>query len=189
MNGARGENWQLSVDMPSCALVALYVRDATGLTYDGKLALPPLEPAVPRVALDPRDQAAASREWAEAWQEMLNAGMRDPMGRLEQPSANRPLPRLVETVLPAARAWSARRRGEHAERSVNGSHCEAQAVRDFGRRLYRPIRPFQLRITELPVASATGWRLNDQHSLVSTRLRCDQPAYLHWLNMLLAEIA
>ncbi len=202
MRNARGDSWQISVDLPAALLVALYVRDAAALQHEGELALPPLEPAVPRVDVDPQQRATASQEWADWWQRLMSADSltmtegsmeerREMLSRDPRPATGA-LARLVERLFADAHAWSTERRLEHAN-GVNGARwSEGDAVRDFSRRKligHRPVRPFRLRITELPVSGSTGWRRSEQHVVVGTRFRGERIAYQKWLNEILCEIA
>ncbi len=54
-------------DFPQLDVAALHVRDAAGLRPAAVAELPPLEPAVPLVALPGVDEAAAAEQWGRWW--------------------------------------------------------------------------------------------------------------------------
>ncbi len=189
------EIWRASVDEPQAMLVALYVRDVCGLRPDVDPIIPPLAPAVPRqreVAAGAR--AEASRQWADLWRGLL-AGAIAPM-ELSPPGfaalASAPtLRELVTGCFDRAVAWSQARKLEHLNLMLGkrGVHVEGDLVRAAKRRLRRPVRPFRLQVTELPVAGAEGRRITADHVVVSRGLLADSAAYRRWLQPVIDELA
>ena len=118
-----GSSWRVSFGEPERLLVALYVRDATGLRAATVPLIPPLEPFVPvRESLPPGvDRIAASTQWGEWWSGLLLLGGEVGRVRLPEPRtelrelADRPaLQVLAREVYPEASAWAGQRKRETA---------------------------------------------------------------------------
>src|SRR2546427_4216599 len=74
MQLANTTSWRIGTDEPQLLLMALYVRDSSGLRSPVHPNIPPLEPAVTM-----GDQAAAfnrvaSAQWAGWWYQLLEGG-------------------------------------------------------------------------------------------------------------------
>jgi hypothetical protein len=211
-------SWRISTDEPQLLLMALYVRDASGLRPQVDPNIPPLEPAVP---LDDRAAAsngAASLQWAGWWRELLEGGgfwpenkspsdlhllRHDPeIQRLFYwPPQHLPpdfaglsgaaeLQDLVRIEHEAARVWSEARHLEFAALSSTRQRVllESEIVRTVERSLGRTARPFAFDIRVLPVASVQAWRLSSGRALVTRALFRDRVAYREWLEPIIGEL-
>lgn len=126
---------------------------------------------------------------------------------------------LVQACLPDAARWASAARGERAfpapagEGGSGGGSADADGdwgadgdgnadgttpspfgiegdlVRAVEAGLGRKARPFDLAITELPLAAPVGWRPTPHHLLVSRALRADAAAYAAWLTPVVRELA
>ena len=130
-----GSSWRVSFGEPERLVIALYVRDATGLWAVADPLIPPLEPFVAvHESLHPGvDRIAASAQWGEWWAGLLLLGGEVGRVRLPEPRtelrelAGRPaLQALAREVFPEASAWAAQRKRETAT-MMHGP--EAGAVR------------------------------------------------------------
>jgi len=219
MQLAGTSSWRIGTDEPQLLLMALYVRDASGLRPQVDPNIPPLEPAVP---LDDRAAAsngAASLQWAGWWQKLLEGGGFWPenkspsdLHRLRQdpeiqklfywPSQHLPpdfaglsstaeLQELVRRHHEAARVWSEARHLEFV--ALSSAHqrvlLESEIVRTVERSLGRTARPFAFDIRVLPVASVQAWRLSFGRALVTRALFRDRMAYRGWLEPIVGELA
>jgi hypothetical protein len=212
-------SWRIGTDEPQLLLMALYVRDASGLRPQGDPNIAPLEPAVP---LDNRAAAftrAASVQWAGWWHQLLEGGGFWPehkspsdLHRLRQdpeikrlfywPSQHLPpdfaglsstpeLQALVRRQYEAARVWSEARHLEFAALSSARLRVslESEIVRTVERSLGRMARPFAFDIRVLPAASVQAWRLSSGRALVTLALFRDRMAYREWLEPIIGELA
>jgi hypothetical protein len=212
-------SWRIGTDEPQLLLMALYVRDASGLRPQVDPNIPPLEPAVP---LDDRAAAftrVASVQWAGWWHQLLEGGGFWPehkspsdLHRLRQdpeiqrlfywPSQHLPpdfaglsstpeLHELVRRQHEAARVWSEARHLEFAALSSARLRVslESEIVRTVERSLGRTARPFAFDIRVLPVASVQAWRLSSGLALVTRGLFRDRMAYRVWLEPIIGELA
>jgi hypothetical protein len=66
--------WKISTDEPQSLLMALYVRDASGLGPQIDPDIPPLEPAVLVGDKPSPVDSLASGQWADWWQQLLDGG-------------------------------------------------------------------------------------------------------------------
>jgi hypothetical protein len=212
-------SWRIGTDEPQLLLMALYVRDASGLRSQLHPNIPPLEPAVP---LDDRAAAfsrVASVQWAGWWHQLLEGGGFWPehksssdLHRLRQdpeiqrlfywPSQHLPpdfaglsstpeLQELVRRQHEAARVWCEARHLEFAALSSARQRVllESEIVRTVERSLGRTARPFAFDIRVLPVASVQAWRLSSGRALVTRALFRDRMAYREWLEPIIGELA
>jgi hypothetical protein len=209
----------MSTDEPQSLLMALYVRDASGLRPRMDLDVPPLEPAV-TVDEEPSSmQSLASAQWAEWWRELLIGGGFWPdnksaadMSRLRDdpelqrifywPSRHLPpdfvglsgspeLQTLVREHHEAARIWSEARKHEFVALTVTRQRVllESEIVQTVERGLGRTARPFEFDIRVLPVGSVRAWRLSASRALVTRALFRDPSAYREWLRPIIEELA
>ncbi len=191
MYGVGERRWEIQVDQPQPLLIALYVRDAAGLTATGEPALPPADPAVPQHAFPDLNTEVAAEQWS-AWWAALLAGSAD-FNDLLSPdfsglSSMPQLRRVVAGCFDEAVAWAWERTAEHQTRMPDGA-IESAAVHELQVRRGRTVASFTLRVTELPVSPGDGWWLTDDHVIVSSSLRSDPDAYRDWLIPVLDAVA
>jgi hypothetical protein len=68
-------SWRIGADQPYTMILALFVRDAAGLSPASEPSIPPLDPPVQSVAsLSPRIGEAVSDQWEWWWKRILEAG-------------------------------------------------------------------------------------------------------------------
>lgn len=65
----RPRGWQIIIDEPESAVVALYIRDVAGLRPQMAPAVPHLDPLVPQVE---QGTGSASDEWANLWDRSIS---------------------------------------------------------------------------------------------------------------------
>ncbi len=198
-----GSSWRVSFGEPERLVVALYVRDATGLQVATDPLIPPLEPLVAVHDSLPLgvDRVAASTQWGEWWGGLLLLGGEVGRVRLPEPRielrelADRPaLQALAREVFSEASAWAGQRKRETAtmmhgpeEGAVRTERRLIQEVTRWHR--WRRLQAFHLQITQLPVAGVQGWRVSEDHVVVTRGLRRDVDAYREWLSPVVDELA
>lgn len=179
-------SWEVREDLAVAPLLALYVRDAAGLTpyVVGDPDVGPLQPAPQRAE---EVSAAAVHEWPLWWHRALTEPVRPDEADLADLPALRP---LVQRHLRAFSRWHADREREWADRFRHGDPLRVTHwVNGFERRLGRPVRPFRLTVRLLPVAEPVGWVLAGDDVLVSTALRRDARAYEEFLTPVVDALA
>jgi hypothetical protein len=196
MRFAGHQSWSIAIGEPQSLLVALFVRDAAGLR-------PTIDPAIPALAppvtIDPALAAvagpAASAQWARWWQRLLDSDHTIP-GVTTPPDfpelADSPdLRQLVPACFEDAIRWSSARKREHMTfmTASNRSPVGHDIVRTIEQSRGRKARPFELRITELPISTTQAWRVTPNHLLVTHALFTDIPAYRECLRTLIEELA
>lgn len=67
-------SWRIASHEPQMLLLALYVRDASGLLPRIEPDLPALEPAIPVLENDPAANSLASAQWSNWWHRLLEGG-------------------------------------------------------------------------------------------------------------------
>ena len=188
-------SWQIREDLDYSLTLALYVRDAAGLTpyVAVEQDIPPLLPVVPAQRHD-IDLGVAAREWPQWWVRALQRPVEPPL-LPEGPGWDEldDLPvvrRLAEqqhrhywTWMGAAKAEEIRR-----ARSDQAMHL-TRFVNAFEARLSRPVRPFRLHLRVLPVDAAAGWVLDEQQVLVTSRLLDDPVALEQVLGPVVSVLA
>lgn len=219
MQVAGTTSWRIAIDEPQSLLLALYVRDASGLRPEVDPDIPALEPAVPFGEKASHAPTVASAQWTDWWQLLLEGGgfwpeHKNPsdLARLTDdpaiqrlfywPSQHMPpdfaglsrapeLQAFVRKHHKVARVWSEARKHEFLELSSARQRVflESEIVRTIERRLGRTVRPFALDIRVLPVASVQAWRLSTGRALVSRALFMDRVAYREWLEPMIGELA
>ncbi|WP_405584848.1 hypothetical protein [Streptomyces sp. NBC_01190] len=195
MRYAGSSSWQITIGAPWRLLVGLFVRDAAGLSPVTGIDVPSLVPAVEvRAGLAPWAVGEAAGQWARWWEGEL--GRREGLARGFSLSdggfgAGPELDALMRECFDDAVRWgSARRREEVEAVTRRGSvNSEAELVRTVEAEIGRTVRPFELDVTELPVAGAYGRRVSSGHVVVSRALRADASAYQRWLLPVIRELA
>jgi hypothetical protein len=212
-------SWRMATDEPQSLLMALYVRDASGLRPQVDPDIPSLEPAVPFREKPSAVDRVASAQWGDWWQQLLDGGGFWPdhlsptdLPRITHdlqiqklfywPSRHLPpdfvglsgtpeLQALVRRHFEAARVWSDARKLEFFALSTARRRVslESEVVRSVERGLGRTARPFAFDVRVLPVASVRTWRLSPDRALVPRALFRDREAYGKWLRPIVEELA
>jgi hypothetical protein len=219
MHVAGTRSWAISTDEPLMLLLALYVRDASGLHPHPELDIPALEPAVlPEISSAVAEDAAVN-QWEAWWREILEGGgfwpddldprdfarvRVDPRIQKLQywPSRNagpdfpglderRELQALARRHHKAGLAWGSARKDEWIalEQTRHRLALESNVVKSVERSLGRTARPFRLDLRLLPVAGSYAWRLSADRALLSLAMYRDRGAYEHWLTAVIEELA
>ena len=192
MRYADRPSWLMFVDEPWVLVMALYLRDVAGLTpvHDGPV-LPPLDPFVPAEPAGV-DVAAASAQWSAWWSDALRVG---DVAELVPPGFpafdHAPeLQALLRRHFAAANGWAAQRKREHVPLAVGPEAADLGGlVRAVEVELGRTAAPFELRITELPVAGKELWVLAADDVVVSRALFADAAEFLHRLAPVVRALA
>jgi len=193
-------SWRIEIDEPEPLVIGLFVRDAAGLTTTHDW-LPHAVPVIPQV--DGEAPVEAARQWDLWWDRALQLDLDLEGQRQGQLGASwwtppdfealRSAPALQAVVASHffdAVAWSRERKREHIDlmvglpdprsgrRERNGRGIvETRLVADLEHQLGRLARPFQLRITEIPVAGKQLWQLDPHHVLLTAGLLRDSDEY------------
>ena len=181
------------ISAPQHLLIGLFVRDAAGLHPRADVDVPPAEPAVElRASLAVMATAEVSVQWARWWsQELARQGTADrgfflPDARFGD---GRELEELFRVCRYDAVRWAGVRKHDEAAALGRDRGREGDLVRAIETQLGRKAHPFELEVTELPVAGAAGWRVSAQHVAVSRAFRDDIAAYHRWLTPVIRELA
>ena len=193
-------SWQVGIDEPPPLVIGLFVRDVAGLK-SRHTWLPHCAPAVPRANGEGSEEAA--HQWDQWWDRSLSNNWNVPDQSQEQLAAMwwlppdfeslQSAPALQEVVarhFDAARQWSRDRKQEHIELMIGSPTrlfhrtrkgrwqlVERNLVADLEREAGRRAQPYQLRITEIPVAGRELWQLDPHHVLVTAELLRDSDEY------------
>jgi len=204
-------SWRIEMDEPEPLVIGLFVRDVAGLT-SRHAWLPHCAPATSRADAEGSEDAA--RQWDAWWERSLSNNWNGPDQSQEQLAAMWWLPPDFESLQSApelqevvanhfcdARQWARDRKQEHVElvvgtpdprrfhrgRSGRGL-VETKLVADLERDLGRQARPFQLRITEIPVAGKELWQLDPDHVLLTAELLRDSDDYRRQITPILQAL-
>lgn len=196
MRHAGERSWQMRVESsPDGLLFGLFVRDAAGMQPPTVIDLPRLDPVVElRAVLAPLAVTAASEQWAGWWEREM-ARQEGPDRGFFPPDARfgdgEELDALVEACREDAARWvsDVRRQVPDAQPRAGARGVEGQVVDQVEAGLGRRVGPFDLLITELPLAGALGWRVSTHHVLVTRALRQDHAGYARWLSPVVRELA
>jgi hypothetical protein len=196
MRHAGQPGWLMRVESsPQGLLLGLFVRDAAGMQPPTVIDLPRLDPVVElRAVLAPLAVTAASEQWAGWWeremarQEGHDRGFFAPDARFGD---GEELDALVEACRDDAARWASDigREALDANLRAGPRGVEGDVVDQVEAGLGRKARPFDLLITELPLAGALGWRVSTHHVLVTRALRADRAGYSRWLSPVVRELA
>lgn len=193
-------SWQIGIDEPPALVIGLFVRDVAGLK-SRHTWLPHCAPAI--APADGEGSAEAAHQWDLWWDRSLSNNWNVPDQSQEQLAAMWWFPPDFESLQSApalqeivarhfdnARQWGRDRKQEHIELMIGTPDprpfhrgqkgrglIETRLVADLERNLGRRARPFQLRITEIPVAGRELWRLDPHHVLVTAELLRDSDEY------------
>jgi hypothetical protein len=193
-------SWCIGIDEPQPLVIGLFVRDVAGLT-SRHVWLPHSVPAIPRANGEGPEDAA--RQWDLWWDRALlsdwtmEGQSQEQLGALwwtppdfDSLRSTPALQAVVARHFSDAVAWSGDRKREHVDlmigtpdprpfhrgRSGRGL-VETRLVADLERNLGRRARPFQLRITEIPVDGKELWQLDPHHVLLTAELLRDSDEY------------
>lgn len=184
MHHTGGAGWRITMDTSGPLLIALYLRDVSGLTGAGTPALSAAEPAVK--AVDPGQLTRAVGgpdmlrfEWEQWWSQLLGTFPGRPP-EFNPPEfldfdGNPALQRLLQAHFGSASAWARERISDYelsaARRETMGeTKILAQLVQDRELELGRNSRDFTLSILELPLAERRAWFLEPNRMLMSQNL-------------------
>lgn len=179
--------------------LALWLRDASGMTPELDPAIPPLDPVVPvdetlAALAGPR----ATAQWTGLWLGLWEGRLEDwfalqtlgPPG-YELLARSPELKALVEAGFPGAVRWA----NGHRPSVVRGSEPSPFAAREsvavvkqLESELGRQAREFDLDITVLPLAGRSFWLLPDGGVVVTANLVRDTRAFRALLYDVLAAI-
>ncbi|WHT20397.1 hypothetical protein N8J89_04835 [Crossiella sp. CA-258035] len=160
--------WTVSISEDSALSGALFVRDALALSAPED-PFPLAEPSVPVIGANRVDRDAAEREWV-AWLDELLYGQR--RSARDRPVLTAAALELVEPL----REWERQRRsGDDGPRY--GGLFITEFVNSFEDRLGRPVRPFGLTITVVPVRGRFFWQRGSADLLASRSLLEDPKAF------------
>lgn len=196
------ESCQISVDEPTCLVVALYIREIIGVS---ELTAPEIgvldpssriwpawaprpstglaEPPDPFAGLIDREQTA--REWARWWRHALSVGSAA-IDDLNPPKfaafrATPSLRHLLQLYYERAALWADVRAGDPlVKRAHSAPRDGLEAMAREAARMWQS-RPFRLRITVIPVETEHAWQLGPDHILMTRHLIADRDNVLDWL--------
>ncbi len=187
MRQAGQASWQMSIDEPQNLVLGLFIRDIAALS-SAHSWLPPAAPAVPGVAGGGGSPAAA-RQWDAWWEHALAVDPHAPWPEVTtswwgapdfaSPDAAPHLQALVRHHFAAAVRWSQDRKREHIATVTDPGRgvLETRLVADLEGACGRRVQPFNLQVTEIPVAGRELWQLDPGHVLVTTGLLGDPGEY------------
>ena len=177
--------------------MALWLRDASGMTPDLDPAIPPLDPRVPvEEELAALAGPRATAQWTGLWLGLWEGRLEDwfalrtlgPPG-FELLMRSQELKRLVEAGFHDAASWSREYRPLVARSAAPAYVREPGAVvKQLESELGRRAREFELDITVLPVAGRVFWLLPDGGLVVSENLLRDARAFRALLHDVLAAV-
>ncbi|MHA7263976.1 hypothetical protein ACX80W_12320 [Arthrobacter sp. TMN-37] len=193
---------RFSVDTSEVLLVALYLRDCSGLRGIGQPSLPPVRPAVRTSTLGrPVEDAGGTEtlrvEW-EAWWHRLVGG--------DLAAATLPIPpefeelngmvalrRVAQAHFGSAIEWAEERRAEYAlHASARGDRLEAlldTLVEERELELGRAVRRFTLDIVELPLGAQRAWWVEPARVLMCQDLCEDEGALRSYVEPVIRMLA
>lgn len=202
------EACQITVDEPSVLVIALYIREAIGVSDLAAPEIPILDPSsaiwpawarrpsvgIPTGVRDPLhgdsppglvDREQAALEWTRWWRHLLLVGsagqddLRPPRFAAFQSS---PALRLVlQHHHERADLWAGAISSD--PRTKRAHAAPKDGLEDIAReaaRLWRS-RPFRLRLTVIPVQTEHAWQLAPDHILMTRHLIADRDNALDWL--------
>ncbi|WP_434993579.1 hypothetical protein [Arthrobacter sp. Ld5] len=202
-HAASGHSAHFTVDTSEVLLVALYLRDCAGLQGTGLPALPPLFPAVRRVATRQLTRAVGGRatlrvEWEAWWHTLLAHRVGDAVLPLpphfEALDGMAAMKALLRAHFGTAMAWAEERCAEYALRV--GARGADSMDRLLGRilqerelELGRPARPFTLEVIELPLAGRRAWWVEPDTLLICQDLFDDEGSVRSYVEPIIRVLA
>jgi hypothetical protein len=192
-DGVPTPTWGISVSHnPSKLVVPLYVRDRLGLRT--ATTFPALSPPVRAIPSKHLDVAAASASWDSVWEQItLGPDGYSPFtpvrfhGLTEHSELIGPWAWLYEEALAWTNALPGAR--ELIAREKDDPLHDQKLVENLQDELGRPVKPFHLEFTVLPVAGVWWDRTDDGRVYLSDALVADAKTYTLVLRRLLEPIA
>ncbi|WP_179389161.1 hypothetical protein [Psychromicrobium silvestre] len=187
MHHTGGPGWRITVDISAPLLIALYLRDASGLNGAGVPLLSAVHPQVK--AVEPYQlthqvggMESLRFEWEQWWAQLLGNFPGGPP-ELVPPdfnefAGNPALQRVLQAHFGAALNWSRERIAEYRQlasrRETMGElKILAQLVQDRELELGRNARDFTLSIVELPLFEPRAWFMEPNRLVMSQSLLDD----------------
>jgi hypothetical protein len=188
MHHTGGPGWRITMDTSGPLMLALYLRDVTGL---GAVGFPAVAPAQPAIRAADASQltakvggvAALRTEWEQWWADLLqhHPRMRPELAPpMFTAFSHRPaLQRALQAHFGSALSWARERQSEYARlsakrESLGATDILAELVQDREMELGRNARDFSLTILELPLAEPRAWLMEPDRILMSQHLLDDQ---------------
>jgi hypothetical protein len=202
--------WQVTEDCPWDLLMALALRDLGGLTDVGDPVLPPVVPAVERVAqgawgahsavalaATAIDRSLLRSQWQAWWERTLVRESRPITTQLKPPhfavfDRELELQDLAAEYYADALAWTTARHEEYARLSMAQHAVRAadivDVVRDREHELRRQAGYFRLDLAVLPFEAKGAWIVAPHTVIVSDSLREDAVAFRAWFAPVVAAL-
>lgn len=179
------------MDISAPLLIALYIRDASGLTGAGMPSISAIHPAVKSAEPHQLTQqvgglASLRFEWEEWWAQLLGTFPGRPPQltppNFEEFAGNPALQRVMQAHFGAALNWARQQMTEYelmaSRRETMGElKILAQLVQDRELELGRNAREFSLSILEVPIAEPRAWFLEPNRMVMSQHLLDDPEAF------------
>ncbi|MDR6268758.1 hypothetical protein [Arthrobacter russicus] len=203
MHHTGGPGWRITMDTSGPLLIALYLRDASGLAGAGTPALSAAEPAIK--AVDPRQLTHAVGgpdvlrfEWEQWWSQLLGTFPGKPP-ELVPPDfpgfdGNPALQRVLQAHFGSALTWARERISDYelfaARRETLGeTKILARLVQDRELELGRNSRDFTLSILELPLAEPRAWFLEPDRMVMSQSLLSSPETFASYVQPVVEMLA
>lgn len=179
------------MDSSGPLLIALYLRDVSGLVTAGTPSLCAASPAIKATDSRQLTQAVGGMEmlrfeWEQWWSQLLGTfpGLPPELTPPDFPGfdGNAALQRLLQAHFGAALNWSRERLSEYqllaSQRETLGNpKILAQLVQERELELGRNARDFNLSIVELPLAEPRAWFLEPNRMVMSQELLGDPEVF------------
>ena len=193
---------RFSVDTSEVLLVALYLRDCSGLRGIGQPCLPPVRPAVRASTLGrPVEDAGGTEtlrvEWEAWWHRLVSgdlAGASLPIPpEFEELDGMAALQRVAQAHFGSAIEWAEERRAEYAlHAGARGERLEALLevlVQERELELGRSARSFALDVVELPLGAQRAWWVEPDRLLMCQDLGADEGALRSYVEPVIKMLA
>jgi hypothetical protein len=198
-----GYSAHFTVDTSEVLLVALYLRDCSGLQGVGNPALPPVVPPVRRAETrrltEPAGGPGTLRvEWEAWWHSLLRHPISDAVlpvpPRLEALDGMEALKALMRAHFGAATAWAEERCAEYALHSgARGAdtmeNLLARILEERELELGRAARRFSLQIVELPLGVHRAWWVEPDKLLMCQDLFDDERSFRSYVEPVVKMLA
>lgn len=191
MHHTGGPGWRITMDTSGPMLLALYIRDVTGLAGAGSPALCQVAPAIRpaghhQLTAHVGGTAALRSQW-EVWWDSLLASHPASAPELSPPlfpafSALPALQRVLQAHFGAALSWAREQQSQYsllsARRDSLGSpKILAEMVQNREMELGRNARDFTLTILEMPLCEPRAWFVEPNRLIMSQHLLDDEPMF------------
>lgn len=191
------------MDTSGPLLIALYLRDASGLIAAGTPALSCAEPQVKAADSRQLTQAVGGMdmlrfEWEQWWSQLLGTFPGKPP-ELNPPdfsdfAGNPALQRILQAHFGSALTWTRERISDYqllaAQRETMGeTKILAKLVQDRELELGRNSRDFTLSILELPLAEPRAWFLEPDRMIMSQQLLSDPEVFRSYVQPVVEMLA